>query len=83
MDFGGLYRHGIASSITRQKGASATGFYGPSVSSSGSSIDGEQFNGHVPPGEREVKVNQMMGILSGTQQLMLVSCLCNRQLPYV
>ena len=71
MDSGGLYRHGIPSSITRQQGASTTGFYGPSVSGSGSSINGQRFIGHVPPGELEKRIDQMMGMFPGTQQLML------------
>ena len=69
MNSGGLYRHGMPSSVTRQQGASATGFYRPNID--GQLLDGGA--GHVvpPPAELEKKIDQMMNMLSGTQQFML------------
>ena len=69
MNSGGLYRHGMSSSVTRQQGASAIVFYRPN-------IDSQLLNGgadHIvpPPAGLGKKINQMMNMLCGTQQFIL------------
>ena len=67
MESGGFYRRGAASGST---GARTNAFYSHQFPS----IDGEGLNGgagRLQTGELENKIDQMMGMLSGTQQLLL------------